>query len=222
MSGAGRTADRFVGRATVRCVAGVEVPDRLVGVRRVLAWIVIAQLLVLAVTGAYLVFGYRPTPTQAWGPLVAEQGGLGGRTFAHSVRSAHRWTAWSMLLPGFVLGAVAFGEAMVRWSGPARRRIGVLTGPAVPVFVLVGLISGLVLPWDQLALKAVTVGTDLRGFTWLVGDDVRFVLRDGLELSVDTVRTAFAVHVVLVPVLLALALAAHVGRDRSQPPDPPV
>ena len=36
--------------------------------------------------------------------------------------------------------------------------------------------TGYLLPWDQLALRAVTVGTDLRGYRWLVGDEVRFVL----------------------------------------------
>lgn len=198
-----------------------EVPDRLIAVRRIVAWIVIAQFLVLAVTGAFLAFGYRPTPTQSWGPLVAEPGGVGGRSFAHSVRSAHRWVAWSMLLPAVVLAAVAFGEAMGRWSGPARRRIGAVAGPAVPVLAIGGLISGFVLPWDQLALWAVTVGTQYRGYDWLLGDDVRFVLRDGLELSVATMRAAFAMHVLAIPSVLTVTLLALVWRDRSSGSAPP-
>ncbi len=201
-------------------MAEAEVSDRVATVRRALAWILIAQLVVLALTGAYLVFAYRPTPTQAWGPLAAEAGEIGGRPFGHSVRTAHRWIAWSMVLPALVLAAVSFGEAMARWTGPAPRRIGALAGPLVAVLAVLALVSGFVLPWDQVALKAVTVGADFRGYWWLLGDDVRFVLRDGLELSVTTMRGASAVHVLVVPSVLTVALLALVWRNhRTSSPD---
>lgn len=207
---------RSVG-ATVRAVASAEVPDRLGGVRRVLAWVLIGQVAVLAATGLFLALAYRATPTQAWGVLVAEEGGIGGPSFAHSVRSWHRWTAWSTVLPGLVLAAVAFGEAMARWRGPRRRRSGALTGPAVAVLVLVGLVTGFALPYDQLALRAVTVGTSIRGYDWLLGDDVRFVLVDGFEVSVATMRAIFAAHVLVISPALALVLAVTVRRRRTRP-----
>jgi quinol-cytochrome oxidoreductase complex cytochrome b subunit len=183
--------------------------DRLVAVRRILAWIVVALVVVLAVSGAFLIAGYRPSATQAWGPGFPE---AGGPTFADRVRTAHRWTAWVAVLPALALGAVAFAEAMVRWRGPRRRRIGSVAGPALGIAAVVGLASGYLLPWDQLALRAVQVGTDLDGYRWLLDDDVRFVLRDGLEVSVAWLRVVFAVHVLAVSPVLALSLAALVRR----------
>ena len=196
-----------------------EVPDRLITVRRVLAWVLIAQVLVLAVTGLYLVFGYHPTPTESWGVLTLDDPSFRGRTFADSVRTAHRWAAWSTLLPATVLAAVAFSESMMRWKGRARRRSGVVTGPAILLVVVVALLTGFALPWDQVALRAVTVGTSYRGYEWLLGDDVRFVLIGGAEVSVAMLRAVFAVHALLVPPLLAVALGVTARRGRRHPVD---
>lgn len=195
-------------------MTSAEVPERLVTVRRVLAWVLIGQVAVLAATGIVLVFSYRPTPMQAWGVLTLDAGGVGGYSFAHAVRTAHRWTAWSTLLPAALLAAVACGEALARWTGPLRRRSGALTGPATAVLVIAGVVSGFVLPWDQLALWGVAVGTEYQGFTWLLRDDVRFVLLDGAEVSVPAMRAWFSAHVLVIPLLLAPSLWAMARRGR--------
>ena len=44
--------------------------------------------------------------------------------------------------------------------------------------------TGYLLPWDQLALWAVTVGTNMIGYTPVFGRDVRFVLLGGAEIGV--------------------------------------
>ncbi|WP_421119766.1 hypothetical protein ACE2AJ_20820 [Aquihabitans daechungensis] len=190
-------------------MAQVEVPDRLVALRSSLAWVVLGLVVVLAVSGVYLSLAYRPTAAAAWPQMGT---GDGDRSFVQVVRSVHRWIAWGSLLPATALAGVALAEAMARWSGPTRRRVGALAGPVVVVAVVLGLGTGLFLPWDQLALRAITVGTDYRGYDWLLGDDVRFVLRDGLELSVTTVRAVFAVHVLAIPAVAAIALGALVRR----------
>ena len=46
--------------------------------------------------------------------------------------------------------------------------------------------TGYLLPWDQLALWAVTVGTNMMGYTPVFGDQVRFVLLGGVEIGTDT------------------------------------
>jgi quinol-cytochrome oxidoreductase complex cytochrome b subunit len=191
-------------------MATAEAPDRLAAVRRTLTWAVIALVVVLAATGAYLAVAYRPSAAQAW-PSLPPTGSQVPALVA-TARTVHRWCAWLVVLPALTLAAVALAEAMVRWHGPRPRRSGALAGPAVGAFVVVALISGLLLPWDQLALRAVTVGTDLRGYTWLLGDDVRFVLRDGAEWSVGTMRALFGVHVLLVGAVLAAGLASLARR----------
>lgn len=191
-------------------MAAEEGPDRLATVRRLLTWVVIALVVVLAATGAYLSVAYRPSAAQAWPSLPPS----GSRVPAllTPARTVHRWCAWLVVLPALTLAAVAFAEAMVRWRGPRRRRSGALAGPVVAGFTIVALLTGLLLPWDQLALRAVTVGTDLRGYRWLLGDDVRFVLRGGAEWSVGAMRALFGLHVLLVGAVLAASLGSLVRR----------
>ena len=80
------------------------------------------------------------------------------------------------------------------------------------MLAVVAVLTGFALPWDQLALKAVTVGTNLRGYRWVFGDDVRFVLIGGAEASVSNVRAVLIVHVIVVPALLAIALGIGARR----------
>ena len=59
--------------------------------------------------------------------------------------------------------------------------------------------TGYLLPWDQLALWAVTVGTNMAGYTPVFGEEVRFVLLGKGDQSGDPasmVRTARVVPAV--------------------------
>jgi quinol-cytochrome oxidoreductase complex cytochrome b subunit len=68
-------------------------------------------------------------------------------------------------------------------------------------------ISGVFLPWDQLALNAVTVGESIKGFWEIDSDQIRYVLIDGAEISPDTFFRWFWTHTTVIPVvLIGLAL----------------
>jgi quinol-cytochrome oxidoreductase complex cytochrome b subunit len=65
--------------------------------------------------------------------------------------------------------------------------------------------TGYLLPWDQLALSAVQVGTNVRGYGVLFRPLVRFVFVGGAEVSPDTVIRWLMVHMlVLGPALVSL------------------
>jgi quinol-cytochrome oxidoreductase complex cytochrome b subunit len=63
--------------------------------------------------------------------------------------------------------------------------------------VLASSFTGYLLPRDQLALWAVTVGTDLRGYTVLWHSEVRFVLIGGKEIGTSTLLRWVFIHLVL-------------------------
>ncbi len=154
----------------------------------------------LFVSGTYLVFFYQPTAAQAWSDIYDLQEG-GRIEFGLFVRRLHSWTTivWIASLIPFVLF-----EAM-RNSG----RVALLLGVAF-IGGVAAMLSGLFLPWDQLALWSVTVGTDMIGYTPIFGDDVRFVLVNGQEVAVSTIRRALIIHVIVGSAVTLLVVAASI------------
>ena len=73
--------------------------------------------------------------------------------------------------------------------------------------------QGLFLPWDQMALQAVTVGTNMSGFSAIFDqEDITFVLIDGSEVSVATLRRWLVAHLFLGGLAVLAVLAPLTGR----------
>ncbi len=180
---------------------------------RILLAAVMVLAAVLAVTGVWLTFNYRPNATQAWSDLGDTSSGISGVRLAHQLASA-------LLVPVLVAFLVVGVVASRRWRPAA----------ALLVTALALGYTGFLLPWDQLALWAVTVGTDYQGMlSAAFSDDVRFVLLGGSEVSQATLRLWLVVHTVALTAVFAglLALATRSTRSRPEaatypgPPAPP-
>ena len=78
--------------------------------------------------------------------------------------------------------------------------------------------TGLLLPWDQLALRAVKIGTHFEGYTFLFHSSVRFVLVGGAEVTPRTVAVWLVVHGLLLgPALTGLVVLAWRRRPVTHP-----
>ena len=75
--------------------------------------------------------------------------------------------------------------------------------------------TGYLLPWDQLALWAVTVGTNMMGYSPVIGSQVRFVLLGGVEIGAETLLRWYVLHVLLFPFITVIFLAVHFWRVRK-------
>src|SRR6266511_6442144 len=75
--------------------------------------------------------------------------------------------------------------------------------------------TGYLLPWDQLAFWAVTVGTNVAGYTPLIGDQVRHLFLGGQDVTGATLLRFYVLHVYMVPALLMLLLGVHIWRVRK-------
>ncbi|HEX2039747.1 MAG TPA: hypothetical protein VHF47_08460 [Acidimicrobiales bacterium] len=157
----------------------------------------------LSVTGAYLAVEYRPEHAGVdFDAVTAEV------KRAHYVRTAHRLLA--VPATGLAVLLVGFGLARRRF-----RPLGVL------LLVVAVSVSGYALPWSQVALRRVVVGTDFEGVLRAAFDDlVRFVIVGGAEVSQGRYRAAVLVHLVVLPVLLGVFLfrAVRVGGGADRIP----
>src|SRR5512147_422911 len=75
--------------------------------------------------------------------------------------------------------------------------------------------TGYLLPWDQLAYWAITVGTNIAAAVPLVGDKVRELMLGGRTIEQPTLIRFYALHVAVLPGALALLFAYHMWRIRK-------
>src|SRR5438270_12993437 len=64
--------------------------------------------------------------------------------------------------------------------------------------------TGYLLPWGQLALWAVTVGTNMMGYTPVFGQQVAFALLGGGEIGTETLLRCSGLHVLMLPVPIVI------------------
>lgn len=69
--------------------------------------------------------------------------------------------------------------------------------------------TGYLLPWDERAFWATTVGTQISGAVPLIGNCIQAFLRGGPDLSGLTLSRFFDVHVLVLPLSIAGALGIH-------------
>ena len=146
--------------------------------------------ILLTVTGIFLMFFYRPTATQAWDDIQALHTSV---AFGLLVRNMHRWAAHLMVISVFLHMARVFYHGAYK----PPREFNWVIGVVLLLLTLLLSFTGYLLPWDQLALWAVTVGSNMGGFAPVFGSQVKFALsrwgRDRFGDVVAVVRAACAV-----------------------------
>jgi quinol-cytochrome oxidoreductase complex cytochrome b subunit len=159
--------------------------------RIVLLWIVVVLAGVLAVSGVWLTFTYRPSAVQAW-PGVSDSSPM------QWPRRIHLVATW-LIVPA-AAGLMVASLAVKRATAPA---VGFLL-----VLVIALAYTGFLIAWDQLALWAVSSAGFPDGMWAAAFDDrVRFVLIGGAEISPGTLRLWFIVHGAVLAVVLGATLA---------------
>jgi quinol-cytochrome oxidoreductase complex cytochrome b subunit len=75
--------------------------------------------------------------------------------------------------------------------------------------------TGYLLPWDQIAFWAITIGTNMGGYAPVVNFPVSRILLGGLEVGQNTLLRFYVGHVVFLPLIAAVFLAVHFWRIRK-------
>jgi len=164
--------------------------------------------LVLTVTGVYLMFFYVPSVTRAYQDILSIENSVAFGTF---VRNMHRWGAHLMVLTVFLHMIRVFYHGAYKPPREFNWAIGSLL-----LFMTLALsFTGYLLPWDQIAFWAITVGTQMATYAPLVDTESAFVLLGGIEVGQGTLIRFYVLHVIAFPLLAAILIVVHFWRIRK-------
>jgi len=154
------------------------------------------------VTGILLTIYYVPTPDQAYRTVqyITSEVPAGWL-----IRGLHHWGASALV----VLTVLHMLRVIFYGSYKFPREITWFSGVGLLILVLGFGFTGYLLPWDQKAYWATTVGTRIAEVTPLVGRWILLLLRGGEELTAVTLARFYGMHVWALPAALLLLLLIH-------------
>ncbi len=162
----------------------------------------------LVVSGVLLMFYYVPSTSQAYDRMLDLRGTVAFGTF---LRNMHRWAAHAMVAVVFLHMCRVFFTGSYK---PPREFNWVL-GVGLFLLTLFSSFTGYLLPWDQLAFWAITVGTAIAGYAPVVGQDVRFLLLGDSTVGQEALLRFYVLHVAVLPVVITFMVAIHFWRIRK-------
>jgi quinol---cytochrome c reductase cytochrome b subunit, bacillus type len=164
--------------------------------------------LALTVTGLYLMFFYVPSISRAYQDIQAIEASV---AFGSFVRNMHRWAAHLMVLTVFLHMMRVFYHGAYKPPREFNWVVGV-----VLLFCTLWLsFTGYLLPWDQIAFWAITVGTQMAQYAPILGPETGFFLLGGIQVGGDTLLRFYVMHVIAFPLITAIFLIVHFWRIRK-------
>ena len=155
-----------------------------------------------AVTGVFLAMYYDPSPTRAYESAqhITNEVFLG-----ELVRGMHRWGSTVMI----VLIFLHMGRTFFFGAYKYPRELNWVIGVVLLVLTLAMGFTGYLLPFDQRSFWATVVGVNINASGPIIGPYLADFLRGGPEFGATTLSRFYAIHMLLIPGLLAALIGAH-------------
>lgn len=164
--------------------------------------------LVLVITGILLAFYYVPSTKEAYQNIKDIEMVV---SYGRIIRNMHRWAAHGMVIMVFLhMCRVFFTYAYCK-----PREFNWVVGVVLFLLTLGLSFTGYLLPWDQLAFWAITVGTNIASYAPVIGERIRFALLGGNVVGQGALIRFYVLHCFVLPVMVVLALAVHFWRIRK-------
>ncbi len=167
-----------------------------------------ATFAILVITGIPLMLYYHPSAPQAYADMKDLQFVVTAGVF---LRNLHRWSAHAMVLLVFAHMFKVFYRGAYR----TPREFNWVVGVILLTLTLFLSYTGYLLPWDQLAFWAITVGSNLLSAVPLVGEKVRFLMLGGHTVNANALLRFYVLHCVILPAVAVMFLAIHFWRIRK-------
>lgn len=165
-------------------------------------------IVVLGTTGVFLQMNYTPSLPQAYLDILALRSDT---WFGELLRNLHHWSA-NLLVAAVVLHLL---RVFITGSYHPPRETNWIFGVMMLILVLAANFTGYLLPWDQLAYWAVTVGTSILAYVPLIGNWLSRLLLGGSEVGSATLLNFYSLHISFIPMILLLLMSLHFWRVRK-------
>jgi len=159
-------------------------------------------------TGIMLLLYYRPTPEEAHKSIQYITAEV---NFGWLYRQIHAWGASLMIL------AVILHMIRTYFFGAYKkpRELTWVTGVLIFLVTITFGFTGYLLPWNQIAFWATTVGTESANKVPIVGEWLRYFIRGGDVVTGETLSRFFVVHVIILPWVLTGLVTIHLVLMRA-------
>lgn len=168
----------------------------------------LGTFLILVSTGILLMLYYHPSVPQAYADMKDLQFVVSSGVF---LRNLHRWAAHAMV---FLVFAHMF-KVFYRGAYRAPREFNWVIGVVLLLVTLLLSYTGYLLPWDQLAYWAVTVGSNIASAVPLMGAKIRFLMLGGNSVNANALLRFYVLHCMILPLGAIFLIAIHFWRIRK-------
>src|SRR5918998_392487 len=155
-----------------------------------------------AVTGVFLAMYYDPSITNAYESTryLTNEIFLG-----EFVRGMHRWGSSVMVILVFLHMARTFFFGAYKYP----RELNWIIGVVLLILTMTMSFTGYLLPFDQRSYWATVVGVNINASGPIIGPYLADFLRGGAEFGATTLARFYAIHMLLIPGLIAALIGAH-------------
>ncbi len=164
--------------------------------------------LILTATGIALMFYYRPAAAYAYQDMKDLEFAVFLGKFT---RNLHRWSAHAMI----VVVVLHMYRVFVTGSYKKPRQFNWAIGVLLLVLTLLLSFTGYLLPWDQLAFWAITVGTSIGAYAPWLGPKLKELLLGGTQVGDAALIRFYVLHCIALPGAMALLTMVHFWRIRK-------
>jgi ubiquinol-cytochrome c reductase cytochrome b subunit len=159
------------------------------------------------VTGLFLTMAYSPSAQTAWESVHYIQHEMQGGWL---LRGVHHFMAQAMV----VLLALHLLQVVIDGAYLAPREVNFWLGLVLMQLTLGLALTGYLLPWDQKGYWATSVATNLMSLVPLIGTELQQLVVGGSAYGHHTLTRFFALHAVVLPMLLVGTLLIHLALFR--------
>src|ERR1039458_961117 len=173
-----------------------------------LGTLTLGTFLILVITGILLMLYYHPSVPQAYADMKDLQFVVSSGLF---LRNLHRWSAQLMV---FLVFAHMF-KVFYRGAYRTPREFNWVIGVVLLLSTLLLSYTGYLLPWDQLAFWAITVGSNIASAVPVLGNKVHFLMLGGNMVNANALLRFYVLHCMILPLVAMLFVAVHFWRIRK-------